>query len=65
MAETVDAKVKQALDALRERPEALEGVDAADAGALAAVALISGALWSVMAVNAERGMRELDMDWWQ
>ena len=25
MAETVDAKVKQALDALRERPEALEG----------------------------------------
>ena len=29
MAETVDAKVKQALDDLRERPEALEGVDAA------------------------------------
>ena len=42
MAETVDAKVKQALDAPRERPEALEGVDAADAGALAAVALDLG-----------------------
>ena len=35
-------EVKQALDALRERPEALEGVDAADAGALAAVALDLG-----------------------
>ena len=32
---------------------------------LAAVALISGAVWSVMAVSAERGMRELDMDWRQ
>ena len=33
--------------------------------ALTAVALISGAFWSAMAISAERGMRELDMDWWQ
>ncbi len=33
--------------------------------ALAAVALISGAFWSAMAVSAGRGMRGLDMDWWQ
>ena len=32
--------------------------------AVAVIALISGAFWSVMAVSAERGIRGLDMDWW-
>lgn len=32
--------------------------------ALAVIAFISGAFLSVMAVSAERGIRGLDMDWW-
>ena len=35
------------------------------AAAFAALALINGLFWSLMAFSAERGLKELDLNWWE
>ena len=35
------------------------------AAVLAALALINGLFWSLMAFSTERGLKELDLNWWE